>query len=68
MMGKSEENWANFSIRMSGKKSTATVNCQAFRQGNNWRYHSINSIKVIDLQLKRVNVDEDIVYSFLEIE
>ena len=51
MMGKSEENWANFSIRMSGKKSTATVNCQAFRQGNNWRYHSINSIKVIHLQL-----------------
>lgn len=41
MMGKSEENWANFSIRMSGKKSTATVNCQAFRQGDNWRYNSI---------------------------
>lgn len=40
-MGKSEENWANFSIRMSGKKSTATVNCQAFRQGDNWRYNSI---------------------------
>lgn len=37
MVGKSEENWANFSIRMSGKKSTANVNCQAFRQGNNWR-------------------------------
>lgn len=36
--GKSEESWANFSIRMEGKKSTATVNCQAFRQGDNWRF------------------------------
>ena len=38
MVGKSEENWANFSIRMSGKKGAATVNCQAFRQDDSWRY------------------------------
>lgn len=37
-MGKSEENWANFSVKMSGKKGSATVNCQAFRQGDSWRF------------------------------
>ena len=38
MTGKSEENWANFSIKMQGKKSSALVNCQAFRQGETWRF------------------------------
>ena len=38
MTGKSEENWANFSIKMQGKKSSALVNCQAFRQGDTWRF------------------------------
>ena len=38
IVGKSEESWANFSVRMEGKKGAATVNCQAFRQGDNWRF------------------------------
>ena len=38
LTGKSEENWANFSIKMQGKKSSAMVNAQAFRQGDNWRF------------------------------
>lgn len=38
MVGQSEENWANFSLRMAGKKGAATVNCQAFRQGDSWRF------------------------------
>ena len=38
MEGKSEENWANFSIKMGGKKSSAVVSCQAFRQGDAWRF------------------------------
>ena len=38
IVGKSEESWANFSVRMEGKKSAATVNCQAFRQGDTWRF------------------------------
>ena len=38
MTGQSEENWANFSIKMGGKKGNATVNCQDFRQGDSWRF------------------------------
>ena len=37
-MGKSEETWANFSGKMSGKKGAGTVHCQAFRQGDSWRF------------------------------
>lgn len=58
LVGKSEENWANFSVKMSGKKGSATVHCQAFRQGDSWRFTVVS----LDSAGKRVYLCKWIVF------
>ena len=57
-MGTSEANWANFSVKMSGKKGSGTVHCQAFRQGDAWRFTVVS----LDSAGKRVYLCKWIVF------